>query len=114
MIAKRNPCSVRLSLAQSQIPRQYGSTSARPSTAFREFNHCRKSDCPRYFPPNSIRSWARSFLHNDANAAVQVRDAAELEAAVRRLLADESERRRPGAAARDLVRCQQGATGRTI
>ena len=49
-----------------------------------------------------------------ANAAIQVRDALELAAAMRRLLADEAQRRRLGAAARELVRQQQGATERTL
>ena len=50
----------------------------------------------------------------DANAAIQVRDAVDMEQAVQRLLADAGERRRLGAAARELVRSQQGATERTI
>jgi 3-deoxy-D-manno-octulosonic-acid transferase len=50
----------------------------------------------------------------DAEAAVQVADAAELEMAVRRLLADADERQRRGEAARRLVLAQQGATERTV
>jgi 3-deoxy-D-manno-octulosonic-acid transferase len=49
-----------------------------------------------------------------AGAAVQVGNAAELEAVVRRLLRDEAERQRLGRAAQHLVRAQQGATERTI
>jgi 3-deoxy-D-manno-octulosonic-acid transferase len=49
-----------------------------------------------------------------AEAALQVGDAAELEAAVRRLLGDAAERHRLGAAARRLVEQQQGATQRTV
>ncbi len=47
-------------------------------------------------------------------AAEQVADAAALERAVRRLLADQGERARWGAAARHFVREQQGATERTL
>ena len=50
----------------------------------------------------------------DARSAIQVRDAAELETAGRRLLGDEMERRRLGDAARELVLQQQGATQRTF
>jgi 3-deoxy-D-manno-octulosonic-acid transferase len=49
-----------------------------------------------------------------SNAAIQVSDAATLEAAVRRLLGDIGERQRLGAAAREFVRRQQGATERTM
>jgi 3-deoxy-D-manno-octulosonic-acid transferase len=49
-----------------------------------------------------------------AGGAVQVADPAALEAAVRRLLADDGERARMGAAARRFVREQQGATERTL
>ena len=49
-----------------------------------------------------------------ANAAVQVCNVAELEVAMRRLLADADERHRLGAAARGLVMSQQGATERTL
>jgi 3-deoxy-D-manno-octulosonic-acid transferase len=50
----------------------------------------------------------------DTRAAVQVADAAALETAVHRLLADAGERARMGAAARRFVREQQGATARTL
>jgi 3-deoxy-D-manno-octulosonic-acid transferase len=49
-----------------------------------------------------------------AGGAVQVADAAALEGAVRRLLADEAERTRMGTAARRFVKEQQGATERTL
>jgi 3-deoxy-D-manno-octulosonic-acid transferase len=49
-----------------------------------------------------------------ANAAVQVKDAEALERVVKRLLADAAERYRLGAAARDFVQGQQGATERTV
>jgi 3-deoxy-D-manno-octulosonic-acid transferase len=49
-----------------------------------------------------------------AGGAVPVADAASLETAVRRLLADPAERARLGAAARQFVREQQGATERTL
>jgi 3-deoxy-D-manno-octulosonic-acid transferase len=49
-----------------------------------------------------------------AKGAIQVANAAGLEAAVRRLLADAAERQRLGNAARELVRSQQGATDRTL
>jgi 3-deoxy-D-manno-octulosonic-acid transferase len=49
-----------------------------------------------------------------AGAAVQVRDAAELEKEVRRLLADDTERAHMGAVAREFVLAQQGATARTV
>ncbi|HMC63328.1 MAG TPA: 3-deoxy-D-manno-octulosonic acid transferase [Gemmataceae bacterium] len=49
-----------------------------------------------------------------AAAAIQVRDAGELDAVVRRLLKDADERSRLGEAARQFVRSQQGATERTI
>ncbi|MGL6097799.1 MAG: 3-deoxy-D-manno-octulosonic acid transferase, partial [Fimbriiglobus sp.] len=50
----------------------------------------------------------------DADAAVMVRDAAELEAAIAALLDDPGRRDRMGTSARDLVRAQQGATDRTL
>ncbi|MCC6416881.1 MAG: 3-deoxy-D-manno-octulosonic acid transferase [Gemmataceae bacterium] len=50
----------------------------------------------------------------EAGAAVQVNDAAELDAAVGRLLADAAERERLGTAARRFVLSQQGATERTV
>jgi 3-deoxy-D-manno-octulosonic-acid transferase len=49
-----------------------------------------------------------------ANAAVQVQDAAELEATVLRLLASADERGRLGAAAKQFVSLQQGATAKTV
>ncbi|HKI34618.1 MAG TPA: 3-deoxy-D-manno-octulosonic acid transferase [Gemmataceae bacterium] len=49
-----------------------------------------------------------------AGGALQVADAAALEAAVRRLLADGAERAQMGAAARYFVKEQQGATERTL
>ncbi len=50
----------------------------------------------------------------ECGGAVQVADAAALEAEVRRLLADKSERERMGEAARAFVTRQQGATERTL
>jgi 3-deoxy-D-manno-octulosonic-acid transferase len=50
----------------------------------------------------------------EAGAACQVGDAAELGAAVARLLAKAGQRQRMGAAARDFVLRQQGATERTL
>jgi 3-deoxy-D-manno-octulosonic-acid transferase len=50
----------------------------------------------------------------EAGAAVQVADAAALEAAVQRLLGDMAERGRLGTAARQFVLRQQGATQRTL
>jgi 3-deoxy-D-manno-octulosonic-acid transferase len=49
-----------------------------------------------------------------AGGAVEVADAAALEAALRRLLDDPAERASLGAAAREFVREQQGATERTL
>ena len=49
-----------------------------------------------------------------ADAAIQVADAASLESAVTQLCADTDERERLGRAARQLVLEQQGATGRTL
>jgi 3-deoxy-D-manno-octulosonic-acid transferase len=49
-----------------------------------------------------------------AGAAIQVADAAGLDAVVRRLLRDPSERQRLGAAGRWLIEQQQGATERTM
>jgi 3-deoxy-D-manno-octulosonic-acid transferase len=60
----------------------------------------------------NFRDTAERLLQ--ARAAVQVRDAQELEAAVRRLLAEPAERARLGEAARQLVHAQQGATARTV
>jgi 3-deoxy-D-manno-octulosonic-acid transferase len=50
----------------------------------------------------------------ELGGALLVQDAVELEVTVRRLLRDGDERRRMGAAARELVLSQQGATERTI
>ena len=50
----------------------------------------------------------------EVGGAVMVKDAGELEAALARLLADADLRARTGAAARELVRRQQGATLRTL
>jgi 3-deoxy-D-manno-octulosonic-acid transferase len=50
----------------------------------------------------------------EAHAACQVADAGQLETVVRLLLEDADERRRLGAAARDFVLRQQGATEQTI
>lgn len=50
----------------------------------------------------------------EVGGSVMVQDAAELEPALERLIADEPLRLRMGAAARDLVRRQQGATQRTL
>jgi 3-deoxy-D-manno-octulosonic-acid transferase len=50
----------------------------------------------------------------EAEAAIQIMDAATLESAVRRLVNDVAERERLGLAARDFVGRQQGATERTL
>lgn len=50
----------------------------------------------------------------EIGGAVQVQDAAQLEAELAELIADESLRQRMGAAAQELVRRQQGATERTL
>ncbi len=50
----------------------------------------------------------------ELGAAMQVADAAELESAIARLLADPDERERLGVAARRFVLSQQGATERTV
>ena len=50
----------------------------------------------------------------EAGGAVMVEDAAGLERELARLLADAGLRGRMGAAARELVRRQQGATARTL
>ncbi|MGL6096657.1 MAG: 3-deoxy-D-manno-octulosonic acid transferase [Fimbriiglobus sp.] len=60
----------------------------------------------------NFRDTTRLLL--DADAAVMVRDEAELEAAISALLEDPARRERMGAAARELVRAQQGATDRTL
>ncbi len=50
----------------------------------------------------------------EVGGAVMVKDATELEAELARLLSDTELRERMGAAARELVRRQQGATARTL
>ncbi len=50
----------------------------------------------------------------EANAAIQIKDAADLEMEIRRLLGNRSERERLGMAARQFVLSQQGATERTV
>jgi 3-deoxy-D-manno-octulosonic-acid transferase len=50
----------------------------------------------------------------EALGAIEVRNAAELEAAVRRLLSNQNERTGLGQKARELVLQQQGATDRTL
>lgn len=60
----------------------------------------------------NFRDAARRLV--EAGGAVQVSDAAGVEPAVRRLLADAGERARRGDAAGKLVRAQQGATARTL
>jgi 3-deoxy-D-manno-octulosonic-acid transferase len=60
----------------------------------------------------NFRDAARLLV--ESGGAVQVADAAGLEEAIARLLADEGLRRRTGDAARELVRQQQGATARTL
>jgi 3-deoxy-D-manno-octulosonic-acid transferase len=50
----------------------------------------------------------------EAGAAIKVADGASLEEVIRRLLNDENERTRLGAAARQFVFTQQGATERTL
>jgi 3-deoxy-D-manno-octulosonic-acid transferase len=50
----------------------------------------------------------------EIGGAVMVKDASELEGALAKLLADAELRERMGTAARELVRRQQGATGRTL
>jgi 3-deoxy-D-manno-octulosonic-acid transferase len=49
-----------------------------------------------------------------AGAALQVANAVELEATIRRLLSDPAERQQLGTAAQCLVQEQQGATARTV
>jgi 3-deoxy-D-manno-octulosonic-acid transferase len=60
----------------------------------------------------NFQETARRLL--EADAAIQVDDAAELEQVIRRLLPDRPARQRLGDSARQLVQQQQGATGRTI
>jgi 3-deoxy-D-manno-octulosonic-acid transferase len=50
----------------------------------------------------------------EVGGAVMVKDAPDLEGELAKLLADEGLRARTGAAARELVRRQQGATQRTL
>jgi 3-deoxy-D-manno-octulosonic-acid transferase len=49
-----------------------------------------------------------------ADAAIQVAGAAELESAVRTLFIDREKQQRMGMAAREFVLAQQGATARTM
>jgi 3-deoxy-D-manno-octulosonic-acid transferase len=60
----------------------------------------------------NFRDAARRLV--EVGGAVMVADAAGLEAELARLVADAELRRRMGAAARELVRRQQGATARTL
>jgi 3-deoxy-D-manno-octulosonic-acid transferase len=60
----------------------------------------------------NFRDAARRLV--EVGGAVMVRDAARLEAELARLIADADLRLRMGAAARELVRRQQGATVRTL
>ncbi len=69
---------------------------------------------PTLFGPHvwNFRDAANRLI--DAGGAVMVRDAAELERELAKLLEDADLRRRMGEAARKLVREQQGATERTL
>ena len=69
---------------------------------------------PVVFGPHvwNFRDAARRLV--ESGGAVQVADAVGLEAEVGRLLGDPATRRAMGGAARELVRQQQGATGRTL
>jgi 3-deoxy-D-manno-octulosonic-acid transferase len=69
---------------------------------------------PAVFGPHvwNFRDAARLLV--ECGGAVQVADAAAMEAEIGRLLADPAARRRMGQAARELVRQQQGATARTL
>jgi 3-deoxy-D-manno-octulosonic-acid transferase len=69
---------------------------------------------PCVFGPHvwNFRSAARQLV--EAGGAVMVNSAAELETELARLISDADLRRRAGAAARALVRRQQGATDRTL
>jgi 3-deoxy-D-manno-octulosonic-acid transferase len=69
---------------------------------------------PCVFGPHiwNFKDAARRLV--ELGGAVMVKDEVELEEAVARLLADDDQRARTGAAAADLVRRQQGATGRTL
>ena len=69
---------------------------------------------PTAFGPHvwNFRDAARRLV--EAGGAVMVRDAAELERELAKLVADADLRTRMGTAARELVRQQQGATARTL
>ena len=69
---------------------------------------------PTVFGPHvwNFRDAARRLV--EAGGAVTVKDAAELERELAKLLTDVGLRERMGSAARDLVRQQQGATQRTL
>ncbi len=69
---------------------------------------------PTVFGPHvwNFRDAARRLV--EAGGATMVRDAGEVDPALAALLADESKRAAMGAAARRLVREQQGATARTL
>jgi 3-deoxy-D-manno-octulosonic-acid transferase len=69
---------------------------------------------PTVFGPHvwNFRDAARRLV--EAGGAVVVPDAAGLERAIGRLVGDTELRRRMGAAARELVKQQQGATARTL
>ncbi len=69
---------------------------------------------PTLFGPHvwNFRDAANRLV--EAGGAVMVRDAAELERELAKLLEDAALRERMGAAAQRLVREQQGATGRTL
>lgn len=69
---------------------------------------------PCVFGPHvwNFRDAAKRLV--EAGGAVMVRDAAQLEAALAKLIADPDLRAHTGAAARELVRRQQGATLRTL
>jgi 3-deoxy-D-manno-octulosonic-acid transferase len=69
---------------------------------------------PTAFGPHvwNFRDAARRLV--EAGGAVMVKDAGDLVPAFTRLLDDETARTAMGAAARQLVREQQGATGRTL
>jgi 3-deoxy-D-manno-octulosonic-acid transferase len=60
----------------------------------------------------NFRDPARRLV--SVGGAVMVKDAAQLETELARLIADPELRQRMGAAARELVRRQQGATARTL
>ncbi|MDB5312063.1 MAG: waaA [Gemmataceae bacterium] len=69
---------------------------------------------PCVFGPHvwNFKDAARRLV--EVGGALMVKDAAELEQELAKLLTDESLRERMGAAARELVRRQQGATARTL